>query len=168
MEKEVEIYILEDDEGDRELIEEKMIEKGLHPHFLYSKSTDLLAMLTGEPYVLAMDFFLGNENLIDGNIIKRAKEVCEDCYTIVMSGQDSKRNFIQLINANANYYVEKTNNSAWLDELMTAIEEGRKIVAKRIKINEERKQIETDLEEVRRKLNERIKKRADQNDGRAY
>lgn len=168
MQKEVEIYILEDDHGDRELIEEKLIEKGLHPHFLYSQSSELLAVLKGDPYVLVLDFFLKGENLIDGNIIKKAKESCEDCYTIIMSGQDSKKNFIQLINANANYYVEKTNSAAWLDELAVAIEEGRKVVEKRISINEERKQIETDLEEVRRKLNERIKKRAAQNDGRAY
>lgn len=158
MEKGVEIFILEDDQGDRELIEEKLIEHGLHPHFLYSQSNELLAMLKGDPYVLVMDFFLGNENLIDGNIIKKAKESCEDCYTIIMSGQDNKRNFIQLINANANYYVEKTHNAAWLDELVNAIEEGRKVVAKRIQVNIERKQIEEDLERVRRQLNERIKR----------
>jgi DNA-binding NarL/FixJ family response regulator len=168
MEREAEIFILEDDEQDRELIEEKLIKEGLHPHFLYSRSTELLSMLKGKPYVLAMDFYLGGENLIDDEIIKRAREACPDCYNIIMSGQDSKKTFIQLINAKADYYVDKTSSLEWLDELAAAIKEGRKEIEKRIIANEERKKIEEELEEIRRKLNERIKKRETQNDGRAY
>lgn len=168
MKEDIEIFILEDDEHDRELIEEKLIKEGLQPHFLYSQSSELLSMLNGKPYVLAMDFYLGGENLIDNDIIKKAREACPDCYNIIMSGQDSKKTFIQLINAKADYYVDKTPSMAWLDELTSAIREGRKEIDKKIYLNEERKKIEEQLEEVRIKLNERIKKRETHNDGRAY
>lgn len=163
----IKIFVLEDTLSDQELIEEKLIERGLHPHFLYSHSKDLLSTIKAEPCVLALDFYLPGENLLDSNLIKHVKDASEDSYTIIMSSQDAKNNFIRLIKAKADDYVEKSGIQ-WLDELADAIEEGRREVNKRLRKNEERKQIKEELEEVRRKLNERLKKREQHNDGRAY
>lgn len=167
MQKEIKIWVLDDDLEDRQEIEKEFLRRGITDFEMFERSELVMDKMKGRIDVLVTDFVLKLEkpNITGATIVERTRECCSNCYVIVISGQDDKKAFIQLLNIGADWYIDK-QGTMWVEALADAVIKGKKKVAEVLekkKIDEahdeEVEKIRTELNQYREEIKERIRKK---------
>lgn len=161
--KNIETFVLEDDPDDRQWIEEIFIEEGIEPFSVFSNSDELYERLDKKMLLLVLDFILKDiRTCIE--IIEHVRKENPGCYVIIMSGQDSKKVFIQLINAKADYYVDKEEKE-WLKDLSGAVKHAKITVLKELERIRLENKLKGELRELSNNIYDRIKHRRENDTG---
>lgn len=167
MQKEIKIWVLDDDKEDREDIEKEFLKRGITDFEMFDRSEVLMDKMKGRIDVLVTDFVLKLDlpNITGATIVEKTRECCSNCYVIVISGQDEKKTFIQLLNIGADWYIDKQGNM-WIEALADAVIKGKKKVGeilekKKIEQahDEEVEKIRSELNQYRQEIKDRIQKK---------
>ncbi len=167
MQGKIKIWVLDDDLEDSEEIERVFIERGIEEYEMFDQSEKLFARMKDHIDILVVDFVLKLElpGVNGGTVVEKTRECCPDCYIIVISGQDSKKNFIQLLNMGADWYIDK-EGPMWAESLADAVLVGQRKVqialdkARREKEREEEAdKIRAELMQYREEITDRLRKK---------
>jgi DNA-binding response OmpR family regulator len=164
--KDIKIWVLEDDKDDRESIQEALIKHNIGPFQMLEKTHQLFAKLKGHLDIMIVDFHL-KADLEDGDrVVQKLKNDCEDCYAIVISTLETKKEFIRVIRARADDYVDKEELD-WTEELVKAIKIGKDKVAVKLEKKQKENAIREKLLEYQQQIQERIRKKQEGYDSRS-
>ncbi len=151
----IKVWVLEDDKEDRELIEEAFINSGIKNYEILEKTSELFNKFKLHLDVMVVDFHL-KPDLEDGDrVVQKIKYICNDCYAIIISTLETKKEFIRVIRAHADDYIDKSENN-WPDELVKAVKIGMEKVGIALDRKKREDTIKTELYKYQQEIKERI------------
>jgi DNA-binding response OmpR family regulator len=164
----IKIWVLEDDQDDRELVQEAFMANHIEPFEMLEKAQELFDRLKGHLDVVIVDFHLKTD-LEDGDrVVQKLKNECEECYAIVISTLETKKEFIRIIRARADDYIDK-EDIRWPEELVKAVKIGQEKVSKVLLKKQKEDSIRSELYKYQLEIKERVysKQNSMKHDGRS-
>lgn len=159
-EKDIETFVLDDNQEDIKLLHDRITELGIENIFLFTRINELRRKLNQNVRVLVIDIRLndidvdeeeGGKFLENGaDVMKYVRRKNPGAYVIVISEQVTEDIWIELINNKADWFIKKKPSISFIDELIEQIKIGKQAVMLRDAILEHAQQ-STDRIENRRK-----------------
>lgn len=128
-EKDIETFILEDDNDMHMLLKPILTDEGLEKVKLFRHSWELIKEINPKVRVFVIDWRLVNEEINGVDVIRICRDKSPGCYVIGISQYTNEDMLIDLIRVKVDWFIKKNNN--YLYELIEEIKNGIKIVSKR-------------------------------------